>query len=71
MLATASEKGTLIRIFETFNGTMVNELRRGAHAALIYCINFNHDSSLLCVSSDHGTIHIFAVDDPKKNRQSS
>ena len=71
MLATASEKGTLIRIFETFNGTMVNELRRGAHAALIYCINFNHDSSLLCVSSDHGTIHIFAVDDHKKNRQSS
>jgi hypothetical protein len=71
LLATASEKGTLIRIFETFNGTMVNELRRGAHAALIYCINFNHDSSLLCVSSDHGTIHIFAVDDHKKNRQSS
>ncbi|CAG7732631.1 unnamed protein product [Allacma fusca] len=71
LLATASEKGTLIRIFETFNGTMVNELRRGSHAALIYCINFNHDSSLLCVSSDHGTIHIFAVDDHKKNRSSS
>jgi len=71
LLATASEKGTLIRIFETFNGTMVNELRRGSHAALIYCINFNHDSSLLCVSSDHGTIHIFAVGDHKKNRQSS
>ena len=33
-------------------------------------INFNHDSSLLCVSSDHGTVHIFAVEDGKKNKQS-
>ncbi|CAG2101337.1 unnamed protein product [Medioppia subpectinata] len=70
-LATASEKGTLIRIFDTSNGSLLNELRRGANAANIYCINFNLDSSLLCVSSDHGTIHIFAVEDCKKNKQSS
>lgn len=38
----------------------------------IFCsINFNHDSELLCVSSDHGTVHIFAIEDPKKNKQSS
>ncbi|KAH9389821.1 WD repeat domain phosphoinositide-interacting protein 3 [Tyrophagus putrescentiae] len=70
-LATASEKGTLIRIFDTSNGQLLNELRRGANAANIYCINFNQDSSLLCVSSDHGTVHIFAVDDPKRNKQSN
>ncbi|XP_015782608.1 WD repeat domain phosphoinositide-interacting protein 3 [Tetranychus urticae] len=69
-LATASEKGTLIRIFDTSNGTMLNELRRGANQATIYCINFNFNATLLCVSSDHSTVHIFAVDDPKKNRQS-
>jgi WD40 repeat protein len=70
-LATASEKGTLIRVFGTEKGDLLHELRRGANAAHIYCINFNQESSLLCVSSDHGTVHIFAVDDSKKNKQSS
>uniref|UniRef100_A0A1B6MPL6 WD repeat domain phosphoinositide-interacting protein 3 n=1 Tax=Graphocephala atropunctata TaxID=36148 RepID=A0A1B6MPL6_9HEMI len=70
-IASASEKGTLIRVFDTSTGTMLNELRRGANTAQIYCINFNHDSTWLCVSSDHGTVHIFSVEDPKLNRQSS
>lgn len=34
-------------------------------------LNFNSDSSLLCAASDHGTVHIFAVEDPKRNKQSS
>ncbi|XP_057310768.1 WD repeat domain phosphoinositide-interacting protein 3-like [Hydractinia symbiolongicarpus] len=70
-LATASEKGTLIRVFDTATNQQLHELRRGAGNANIYCINFNHDSSLLCVSSDHGTVHIFAVEDPRRNKTSS
>lgn len=70
-LATSSEKGTLIRIFDTQTGQQLQELRRGAGNANIYCINFNHDSSLLCVSSDHGTVHIFAIEDPRRNKTSS
>ena len=31
--------------------------------ASINCINFSSDSTLLCVASDHGTIHVFAVND--------
>ncbi|KAL1131125.1 hypothetical protein AAG570_012362 [Ranatra chinensis] len=70
-LATASEKGTLIRIFDTMSGVMLQELRRGANTAQIYCINFNQDSTWLCVASDHGTVHVFSVEDQKLNRQSS
>ncbi|XP_025834046.1 WD repeat domain phosphoinositide-interacting protein 3 [Agrilus planipennis] len=70
-LATASEKGTLIRVFNTSNGDKVAELRRGAHQATIYCINFNHTSTCLCVASDHGTVHVFALDDQKLNKHSS
>lgn len=71
-LATASEKGTLIRIFDTAVGNLTHELRRGANNAHIYCINFNQESSLVCVSSDHGTVHIFSLEDEdKKNKQSS
>lgn len=70
-LATSSEKGTLIRVFDTANGNQLQELRRGANQASIYCINFNSDSSLICVASDHGTVHVFSLDDLQKNKQSS
>jgi len=69
-LATASTKGTLIRVFETgSSGNLITELRRGSQPASIFCINFNADSSLLCVASDHGTIHIFSISAGTKNRQ--
>uniref|UniRef100_A0A671VX63 WD repeat domain 45 n=1 Tax=Sparus aurata TaxID=8175 RepID=A0A671VX63_SPAAU len=34
-------------------------------------INFSHDSSFLCASSDKGTVHIFALKDTKLNRRSA
>lgn len=37
---------------------------------LLDSINFSSDSALLCVSSDHGTVHIFHVEDQKMNKQS-
>ncbi|NP_001013980.1 WD repeat domain phosphoinositide-interacting protein 4 isoform 2 [Rattus norvegicus] len=47
------------------------ELRRGTDPATLYCINFSHDSSFLCASSDKGTVHIFALKDTRLNRRSA
>lgn len=58
-LATASEKGTLVRVFDTATGAALQELRRGADRAEIYSIAFNYSSQWLAVSSDKGTVHIF------------
>ncbi|KAI8335605.1 WD40-repeat-containing domain protein [Blakeslea trispora] len=61
LLATASEKGTVIRIFSTLDATKVYQFRRGSYAAKIYSMSFNLVSSLLCVSSDTDTVHIFKL----------
>lgn len=61
LLATASIKGTLLRVFDTQSGKIVKELRRGSDFAKIFCINFSADSKWLCCSSDKGTVHIFSM----------
>ncbi|XVF41258.1 hypothetical protein PTKIN_Ptkin01aG0266400 [Pterospermum kingtungense] len=61
LLATASTKGTLIRIFNTMDGTRLQEVRRGADRADIYSIALSPNVQWLAVSSDKGTIHIFSL----------
>lgn len=61
-LATSSEKGTLIRIFDTHSSQLLRELRRGADHAEIYSLAFNLTSQYVCVSSDKGTLHIFQLE---------
>ncbi|CAH1256691.1 WD repeat domain phosphoinositide-interacting protein 4-like isoform X1 [Branchiostoma lanceolatum] len=70
-LASASKKGTLIRIWDAQTKKMLHELRRGSDPATLYCITFSHDSSYLCASSDKGTIHIFALKDTSLNKRST
>jgi len=71
MVATASIKGTLIRVFDTVKRNLLVELRRGTDPATLYCINFSNDSDFLCCSSDKGTIHIFALKETRLNRRST
>jgi WD40 repeat protein len=61
LLATASDKGTLIRIFKTNDGEFLHELRRGSDKAEIFSICFNQNSKLLACSSDRKTIHVFSL----------
>ncbi|CAH8614430.1 unnamed protein product [Heterobilharzia americana] len=61
LLATASQKGTLIRVFSTKDCSLLHELRRGTSQATITSLSFNKDSELLCVTSERGTAHIFCL----------
>lgn len=64
ILATASERGTLIRIWSTTGNKLVKELRRGLEVTQITSISFNHDSSQVAVCSDKETCHIFNLQEP-------
>ncbi|KAI9602338.1 hypothetical protein H4Q26_001626 [Puccinia striiformis f. sp. tritici PST-130] len=61
LMATASDKGTVIRVFSVPNGQKVLQFRRGSYSARIFSISFNCVSSLLAVSSDTDTVHIFKL----------
>ena len=61
LLATASDKGTLIRLFSTEDGTPLQEVRRGSDKAEIYSLSFDKNSNWIACSSDKGTVHIFGV----------
>jgi len=61
LMATASDKGTVIRVFSLPNGDRLHEFRRGSYPARIYSLAFNAVSTLLCVASDTETVHIFKL----------
>ncbi|KAI1178158.1 protein-vacuolar targeting protein Atg18 [Nemania sp. FL0916] len=61
LLATASETGTIIRVFSVPKGQKLYQFRRGTYPSTIYSMSFNMASSLLCVSSTSDTIHIFRL----------
>lgn len=73
LLATASERGTLIRLFDTGKnasdkklavsptGNPLREFRRGIEQAKIGCLCFSMDKCWLGCTSDRGTVHVFRV----------
>ena len=64
LLATASEMGTIIRVFSVPRGQKLFQFRRGTYPSTIYSMSFNLDSTLLCVSSVSETVHIFRLVNP-------
>ncbi len=54
-------QGTLVRIFDTNSGELLQELRRGAKEAEIYSLAFDAASQWLACSSDSGTVHVFKL----------
>ncbi|KAL6710069.1 autophagy protein [Coniothyrium glycines] len=71
LLATASEKGTIIRVFSIPDAQKLYQFRRGSIPARIYSMSFNSTSTLLSVSSATETVHIFRLGGPKTSRSNS
>lgn len=61
LLATASETGTIIRVFGIPSGQKLHEFRRGSIPSTIHSLSFNLSSTLLCASSASETVHIFRL----------
>lgn len=71
---TASDKGTLMRVFNTGTGEKVNEVRRGADQAVITDLTIDPSNKFISCCSDKGTIHIFSLDKgqaDEKNKKSA
>lgn len=62
LVATASETGTVVKVFKTSNGELLYRLRRSARPAVISSLVFRPDDRFLGVASSSSTVHIFNLD---------
>lgn len=63
LIATASERGTVIRVFCVKNGQRVQEFRRGVKRCVtIASLVFDANAEFICASSNTETVHIFKID---------
>uniref|UniRef100_A0A3B3ZK79 Uncharacterized protein n=1 Tax=Periophthalmus magnuspinnatus TaxID=409849 RepID=A0A3B3ZK79_9GOBI len=72
-LASASEKGTVIRVFSIPEGDKLFEFRRGMKRYVsISSLSFSADGQFLCASSNTETVHIFKLEQhsPREDEES-
>lgn len=61
LIATASMRGTIIRIFSAEEGVLLQELRRGSSKAFITSINFHPTMNMVACTSNRSSIHLFEI----------
>lgn len=73
LLATVSDVGTLIRVFDSSQnsvGKKLFEFRRGTDSADVYSMCFSPKSNYLIVNSDKFSIHLFCIGNSNLNTKS-
>lgn len=61
LLATASEKGTIVRVFSVSTGVKLYQFRRGTYPTKIYSLTFSPDNKYVVATSASETVHIFRL----------
>ena len=61
LLGTSSDKGTILRIFSTVDGTKLSEFRRGTTYVEMNNITFDLNNKFIGCTSNVGTIHFFSL----------
>lgn len=70
-LATASVKGTVIRVWDVASTKCIAEFRRGVERVSITCLSFSWNYEYLACTSDKGTAHVFSLKDVEPKTPSS
>jgi hypothetical protein len=70
-IATASIKGTLIRVWDSKSGQLIRELRRGSDSADIFSLAIHPLGLAMAAASDKGTVHIWDLSREGTSRSSS
>lgn len=63
LLATASDKGTIVRVFNVQTGVKLYQFRRGTYPTKIYSLSFSENNKYVVATSSSETVHIFRLGD--------
>lgn len=66
LVATASSRGSIIRIHNTVTGERLHELRRGYTPSAIHSLRFSRNATLLCAASER-SLHLFTLGPERAN----
>lgn len=69
LFATASTKGTVVRVFSIPSAQHLMTFRRGSYSCTINSLCFSPCSEYLSAGSSSGTVHIFSLENNKDNEK--
>lgn len=61
LLATASDKGTIVRVFNVHTGSKLYQFRRGTYPTKIFSLSFSKNKKYVVATSSSETVHIFRL----------
>ncbi len=69
LLASASTKGTVLRVHKLPSAGKAYSFRRGTYPATVHCLAFSPagvEPPLLAATSSHGSVHLFRLEAPER-----